>query len=32
MPYVHGNSPRTKVGGNLYTSTEYPPQLTISTS
>jgi alpha-ketoglutarate-dependent taurine dioxygenase len=30
LPYVHGNSPRTKVGGNLYTSTEYPPQFTIS--
>jgi alpha-ketoglutarate-dependent taurine dioxygenase len=30
LPYVHGNSPRTKVGRNLYTSTEYPPELTIS--
>ncbi|MEV7289138.1 TauD/TfdA family dioxygenase [Streptomyces sp. NPDC093252] len=30
LPYVHGNSPRTKVGGNLYTSTEYPQQYTIS--
>jgi alpha-ketoglutarate-dependent taurine dioxygenase len=30
LPYVHGNSPRTKVGGNLYTSTEYPAQFTIS--
>src|SRR3989337_2632260 len=30
LPYVHGNSPRTKVGGNLYTSTEYPQQFTIS--
>jgi len=30
LPYVHGNSPRTKVGGNLYTSTEYPRQYTIS--
>jgi alpha-ketoglutarate-dependent taurine dioxygenase len=30
LPYVHGNSPRTRVGGNLYTSTEYPPQFTIS--
>ncbi|MGW2052077.1 TauD/TfdA family dioxygenase [Streptomyces sp. NPDC001858] len=30
LPYVHGNSPRTRVGRNLYTSTEYPPQFTIS--
>ncbi len=30
LPYVHGNSPRTKVGGNLYTSTEYPQRYTIS--
>jgi hypothetical protein len=30
QPYVHGNSPRTKVRGNLYTSTEYPRQFTIS--
>lgn len=30
MAYVHGNSPRSKVGKNIYTSTEYPPQLTIS--
>lgn len=30
MAYVNGNSPRTKVGRNIYTSTEYPPQLTIS--
>src|SRR5438105_2954198 len=29
LAYVHGNSPRTKVGQNIYTSTEYPPQLTI---
>jgi alpha-ketoglutarate-dependent taurine dioxygenase len=28
--YVHGNSPRTKVGRNVYTSTEYPPDYTIS--
>jgi alpha-ketoglutarate-dependent taurine dioxygenase len=28
--YVHGNSPRSKVGDNIYTSTEYPPELTIS--
>ncbi|MET9301026.1 TauD/TfdA family dioxygenase [Micromonospora aurantiaca] len=30
LPYVHGNSPRTRVGRNLYTSTEYPRQFTIS--
>lgn len=30
LPYVHGNSPRTSVGRNLYTSTEYPQQFTIS--
>ena len=30
LPYVHGNSPRTRVQGNLYTSTEYPPRFTIS--
>jgi alpha-ketoglutarate-dependent taurine dioxygenase len=30
LAYVHGNSPRTKVGANLYTSTEYPPEYTIS--
>jgi alpha-ketoglutarate-dependent taurine dioxygenase len=30
LAYVHGNSPRSKVGHNVYTSTEYPPQLTIS--
>ena len=30
LAYVHGNSPRTKVGSNLYTSTEYPPEYTIS--
>jgi alpha-ketoglutarate-dependent taurine dioxygenase len=30
LPYVHGNSPRTRVRGNLYTSTEYPRQYTIS--
>lgn len=30
LAYVHGNSPRTKVGDNLYTSTEYPPEFTIS--
>lgn len=27
---MHGNSPRTKVGSNLYTSTEYPAEFTIS--
>ena len=30
LAYVHGNTPRTKVGDNVYTSTEYPPELTIS--
>jgi alpha-ketoglutarate-dependent taurine dioxygenase len=30
LAYVHGNSPRSKVGDNIYTSTEYPPELTIS--
>jgi alpha-ketoglutarate-dependent taurine dioxygenase len=30
LAYVHGNSPRTKVGQNVYTSTEYPPEFTIS--
>jgi alpha-ketoglutarate-dependent taurine dioxygenase len=30
LPYVHGNSPRTRVGSNLYISTEYPPRFTIS--
>ncbi|WP_407838826.1 TauD/TfdA family dioxygenase [Streptomyces sp. DSM 116496] len=30
LAYVHGNSPRTKVGGNVYTSTEYPQEFTIS--
>jgi len=30
MNYVHGNSPRTRTGQALYTSTEYPPNLTIS--
>ncbi|MCP2243407.1 TauD/TfdA family dioxygenase [Lentzea aerocolonigenes] len=30
LAYVHGNSPRTKVGQNVYTSTEYPPQYDIS--
>ncbi|QXJ21461.1 TauD/TfdA family dioxygenase [Actinomadura graeca] len=30
LPYVHGNSPRTRVSENLYTSTEYPQEYTIS--
>ncbi|MEU6200234.1 TauD/TfdA family dioxygenase [Streptomyces sp. NPDC047061] len=30
LAYVHGNSPRTKVGENVYTSTEYPQEYTIS--
>lgn len=30
LAYVHGNSPRTKVGQNVYTSTEYPAEHTIS--
>ena len=30
LAYVHGNSPRTKVGDNVYTSTEYPPEFDIS--
>jgi alpha-ketoglutarate-dependent taurine dioxygenase len=30
LAYVHGNSPRTKVGDNVYTSTEYPAAFTIS--
>lgn len=30
LAYVHGNSPRTKVGANVYTSTEYPPEFTIA--
>ncbi|MEV4664980.1 TauD/TfdA family dioxygenase [Micromonospora echinofusca] len=30
LAYVHGNSPRTKVGRNVYTSTEYPARYTIS--
>jgi alpha-ketoglutarate-dependent taurine dioxygenase len=30
LAYIHGNSPRLKVGNNVYTSTEYPPELTIS--
>ncbi|MEV4969076.1 TauD/TfdA family dioxygenase [[Kitasatospora] papulosa] len=30
LAYVHGNSPRTKVGDNVYTSTEYPQEYTIS--
>ncbi|HEV2705519.1 MAG TPA: TauD/TfdA family dioxygenase [Pyrinomonadaceae bacterium] len=30
MNYVDGNSPRTKLGSNIYTSTEYPPEFFIS--
>ncbi|MFJ2575163.1 TauD/TfdA family dioxygenase [Streptomyces halstedii] len=30
LAYVHGNSPRTRVGRNVYTSTEYPAEFTIS--
>lgn len=30
LAYVHGNTPRTKVGAGLYTSTEYPPEYAIS--
>jgi hypothetical protein len=30
LPYVNGTSPRTKVGQNVYTSTEYPSGLTIT--
>ncbi|WP_435602539.1 TauD/TfdA family dioxygenase [Streptomyces sp. bgisy130] len=30
LAYVHGNSPRTKVGANIYTSTEYPAEYAIS--
>ncbi|MCF3122470.1 TauD/TfdA family dioxygenase [Streptomyces arenae] len=30
LAYVHGNSPRTKVGRNVYTSTEYPAEFVIS--
>ncbi|ATL69774.1 TauD/TfdA family dioxygenase [Nocardia terpenica] len=30
LAYIHGNSPRTKVGANIYTSTEYPAEYTIS--
>jgi alpha-ketoglutarate-dependent taurine dioxygenase len=30
LAYVHGNSPRTRVGDHVYTSTEYPPEYTIS--
>lgn len=29
-PYVEGQSPRTKVRGNVYTSTEYPKQLRVT--
>lgn len=29
-PYIEGQSPRTKVGDNVYTSTEYPSQFSIT--
>ncbi len=29
-PYVEGQSPRTKVADNVYTSTEFPAQYTIT--
>lgn len=30
LDYVDGNSPRTRVGSHVYTSTEYPPEFFIS--
>ncbi|HZM83910.1 MAG TPA: TauD/TfdA family dioxygenase [Candidatus Limnocylindrales bacterium] len=30
LAYIHGTSPRTKVGSNVYTSTEYPQDMTIA--
>lgn len=30
LAYVHGTTPRTKVGENVYTSTEYPEAFTIT--
>ncbi|WP_234542823.1 TauD/TfdA family dioxygenase [Streptomyces shenzhenensis] len=30
LAYVHGNTPRTRVAENVYTSTEYPPEYDIS--
>lgn len=30
LAYIHGNSPRTKIDDNVYTSTEYPPEFVIS--
>jgi alpha-ketoglutarate-dependent taurine dioxygenase len=30
LAYVHGNSPRSRVGDKIYTSTEYPSEFTIS--
>jgi alpha-ketoglutarate-dependent taurine dioxygenase len=30
LAYVQGNTPRTKVGDNVYTSTEYPAEYSIS--
>lgn len=29
LPYTHRSSPRSPVSGNIYTSTDYPPDLTI---
>ena len=29
-PYVEGQSPRTKIADNVYTSTEFPPQYRIT--
>jgi alpha-ketoglutarate-dependent taurine dioxygenase len=30
LDYIDGNSPRTKLGNGIYTSTEYPPEFFIS--
>lgn len=30
LAYMHGNTPRTQMGGNIYTSTEYPPDQPIT--
>lgn len=29
LPYVYGNAPRSKVGKNLYTTSGFPPQITV---
>src|SRR5688572_3591927 len=29
LPYMHRSSPRTQLKGNIYTSTEYPPEQVI---